>query len=199
MDEKKERKQAVVNAGDAELKPRDSLWSMIFAGDIETAIKTTITSVIVPKISETLTESVNTAMNSFVYGDDYVPSVSSKGTNYNVISTSKSQSKARTRSEKMVADHRNVRDILFKDKAKAINVKLELEENARHYPVTTVNDFFDFANMADQAFSNDDKYGWDNLEGKEIRVLSTRVFNEDRHMYEDRYFIDLPKAIPIDD
>lgn len=198
MDEKEKNNRAVVNAGDAELAKKQSLFSMIFAGDFRTALRTTVANVIVPKIAETVTESINVAANSMVYGDDYYPSSPSVRTDYTKPSSAKAQSKARMRSEAGSADHRNVRDILFKDPRKAKEVKDEIEANAMQYDVITVNDFYDFAHMSDQALPNDDKYGWDNLRGKSINIASTRYFNEETHRYENRWYIDLPKAISIE-
>ena len=200
MEEKDKSSRAVINKGGASEAKKQGFLSLIFAGDIHTALRAALTDVIVPKIGETITDSINVAANSMVYGDDYYPntSKSSNGkTNYNVIS-SNGGSRAKTRQESRNDDHRNVRDILFSDVRDAVKVRDELLNTAKEYPIVTVTDFYDFANMGDKTVPADEKNGWDNLDGRNIEIISTRYFNEDTRRYEKRYYIDLPKATPID-
>ena len=203
MDEKDrvQRKEAVIDKGSASEVHKKGFWSLIFAGDFHSAMRSAFTEVIVPKIAETVTESINVAANSMVYGDDFYPqsskSSSSGGRNYNIISTNNA-SRAKTRQEVKNTDHRNVRDILFSDVRDAMRVRDELINTAKEYPIVTVTDFYDFANMGEKTVPADEQYGWDNLSNRDIEIVSVRYFNEETRRYEKRYYIDLPKAMSID-
>ena len=199
MDEKDRSSRAVIDKGGVTESHKTGFWKLLFQGDFASALRAAFTDVVVPKIGEVITESINVAVNSMVYGDDYYPTAStkSKQTNYNVISSS-GGSKARTRQESRNDDHRNVRDILFVDVRDAVRVKEEILNTAKEYPIVTVSDFYDFANMGEKTTPADSVNGWDNLNGRNIEIISTRYFNEDTRRYEKRYYIDLPKAMPID-
>lgn len=85
-------------------------------------------------------------------------------------------------------------DVEFPDMARAEKVLRNMRAAISRYKLCSVRDMYDLAETVDKdgksvGSSTDAKYGWYSLNEDEARVVS----------YGGKWYLDLPKAVPLDD
>ena len=151
--------------------------------DIHDVKRYIIQDVLIPSIRDGIYEMFTGGMSMLFYGDSRSPR--SKGvikrsgtkTDYNGISSSR-HTASRANIERCAYN-----DIIFDDRADAIEVRDQLQDLVDQYEIASVADFYELSGY--EFNTQHEKYGWTDLDN--VQVLRDR----------DGYRLSLPKAVPI--
>ena len=151
--------------------------------DIHDVKRYIIQDVLIPSIRDGIYEMFTGGMSMLFYGDSRSPR--SKGvikrsgtkTDYNGISSNR-HAASRANIERCAYN-----DIIFDDRADAIEVRDQLQDLVDQYEIAYVADFYELSGY--EFNTQHEKYGWTDLDN--VQVLRDR----------DGYRLSLPKAVPI--
>lgn len=152
--------------GKAKLVDRLTVWDLLFAGDIKTALQIAVRDVLGPKLRNTMAEFSDTVIRSFIYGaDNYKTSYGSESskTNYRVISTNNQLLPA---SQSRGANRYDAITLEFDSYVAA--------QDAREYVQNYINNYGScsvlriLAYVDESTIPNDDYYGWTNIDSASI-------------------------------
>ena len=154
------------------------------ADDIANVKSYIILDVLIPTIKEAISQIIKNGSDMLIFGDvKPVGSTRRGGYNYNGISSGKTSmitNPHRTANRRAMHDFR---EVTFETRSDAMEVLSQLNELIENYGSATVEDFYIFIGEGKTAKYTDRKWGWTNLEGRNIeRVLG------------GGYMIDLPPA-----
>lgn len=150
------------------------------ADDISNVKNYIFLDVLIPTIKEAISQIIKNGSDMLIFGD-VKPASSRGGFNYNGI-TKKSGTTMQRRTVNRRATH-DFRDVTFETRSDAMEVLSQLNELIENYGNATVEDFYTFIGEGQMAKYTDRKWGWTDLEGRNIeRVLG------------GGYMIDLPPA-----
>ena len=152
-----------------------------FLADDMTNVKNYIwLDVLIPTIKEAISQIIKNGSDMLIFGD-VRPSGSRSITNYSGMSK-KSNSLVQHKTVNRRATH-DFRDVTFETRSDAMEVLSQLNELIENYGNATVEDFYTFIGEGKIAKYTDRKWGWTDLEGRNIeRVIG------------GGYMIDLPPA-----
>ena len=154
------------------------------ADDVSNVKSYIILDVLIPTIKEAISQIIKNGSDMLIFGD-VKPSGNIRkggGYNYNGISSNKSMVTNPHRMPNRRAMH-DFREVTFETRSDAMEVLSQLNELIENYGSATVEDFYIFIGEGKTAKYTDRKWGWTNLEGRNIeRVLG------------GGYMIDLPPA-----
>ena len=152
------------------------------ADDLSNVKSYIILDVLIPTIKEAVSQIIKNGSDMLIFGDVKPLGGKRAGYNYNGISSSKSMVKNPHKTANRRAMH-DFREVTFETRADAMEVLSQLNELIENYGSATVEDFYIFIGEGKTAKYTDRKWGWTNLEGRNIeRVLG------------GGYMIDLPPA-----
>ena len=152
------------------------------ADDLSNVKSYIILDVLIPTIKEAVSQIIKNGSDMLIFGDVKPLGGKRAGYNYNGISSSKSMVKSPHKTANRRAMH-DFREVTFETRADAMEVLSQLNELIENYGSATVEDFYIFIGEGKTAKYTDRKWGWTNLEGRNIeRVLG------------GGYMIDLPPA-----
>ena len=152
------------------------------ADDLSNVKSYIILDVLIPTIKEAVSQIIKNGSDMLIFGDVKPLGGKRAGYNYNGISSSKSVVKSPHKTANRRAMH-DFREVTFETRADAMEVLSQLNELIENYGSATVEDFYIFIGEGKTAKYTDRKWGWTNLEGRNIeRVLG------------GGYMIDLPPA-----
>lgn len=153
------------------------------ADDISNVKSYILLDVLIPTIKEAISQIIKNGSDMLIFGDVKPVGGKKGGYNYNGISSGKSSimsSPHRTANRRAMHDFR---EVTFETRSDAMEVLSQLNELIENYGSATVEDFYIFIGEGKTAKYTDRKWGWTNLEGRNIeRVLG------------GGYMIDLPPA-----
>lgn len=153
------------------------------ADDISNVKSYILLDVLIPTIKEAISQIIKNGSDMLIFGDVKPIGGRKGGYNYNGITSSKSSivsSPHRTANRRAMHDFR---EVTFETRSDAMEVLSQLNELIENYGSATVEDFYIFIGEGKTAKYTDRKWGWTNLEGRNIeRVLG------------GGYMIDLPPA-----
>ena len=174
--------QKVVNGGvKSKEQPLAKKMAHSFVPDDRANIKSYITlDVLIPTIKEAISQIIKNGSDMLIFGDVKPTRSSGRGGfNYNGITKS---STVQHRTVNRRATH-DFRDVTFETRSDAMEVLSQMNELIENYGNATVEDFYTFIGEGKMAKYTDRKWGWTDLEGRNIeRVLG------------GGYMIDLPPA-----
>ena len=151
------------------------------ADDVANVKSYIILDVLIPTIKEAISQIIKNGSDMLIFGDVKPSSSRGGGYNYNGI-TKKSNNSLTHRTVNRRATH-DFRDVTFETRSDAMEVLSQLNELIENYGNATVEDFYTFIGEGKTAKYTDRKWGWTDLEGRNIeRVLG------------GGYMIDLPPA-----
>ena len=161
--------------------------------DPATVAKYVVKDIIAPYCKKLTFDVITSAVEMFLFDSGTAMSKSQMGNrpyvNYNSGYTYTRQQPTTQNSKPVVSgtDIFNFGDVYFDFKSDAERVLDKMCEILEHWPVVTVQDFY---NLAGQKIDNvqANKFGWFNLDGAGVA-----------NHYNGKFFIKLPKACPIDD
>lgn len=152
------------------------------ADDLSNVKSYIILDVLIPTIKEAVSQIIKNGSDMLIFGDVKPLGGKRAGYNYNGISSSKSMVKNPHKTANRRAMH-DFREVTFETRSDAMEVLSQLNELIENYGSATVEDFYIFIGEGKTAKYTDRKWGWTNLEGRNIeRVLG------------GGYMIDLPPA-----
>lgn len=172
--------------GEVHQTPRLGFWNLIFEGDIETAFKLAIKSVLVPRIQDILYNFGDTVFRQTVWGDKGPTNDprGNGGTNYAHISSNGGTVYANNIDQG--ANRLDVSNVEIENYSDAKNVVDRLrEQKTRFNRIPTLLDFYDFAGLP--TTSVDDSYGWATIPER-VPIEKSR----------NGWRIRLPKAVEIE-
>lgn len=152
------------------------------ADDVANVKSYIILDVLIPTIKEAISQIIKNGSDMLIFGDVRPIGGSKKGGyNYNGISSKNTITNPhRTANRRAMHDFR---EVTFETRSDAMEVLSQLNELIENYGSATVEDFYIFIGEGKTAKYTDRKWGWTNLEGRNIeRVLG------------GGYMIDLPPA-----
>lgn len=153
------------------------------ADDISNVKSYILLDVLIPTIKEAISQIIKNGSDMLIFGDVKPIGGRKGGYNYNGITSGKSSivsSPHRTANRRAMHDFR---EVTFETRSDAMEVLSQLNELIENYGSATVEDFYIFIGEGKTAKYTDRKWGWTNLEGRNIeRVLG------------GGYMIDLPPA-----
>lgn len=152
------------------------------ADDVANVKSYIILDVLIPTIKEAISQIIKNGSDMLIFGDVKPVSSRKSGYNYNGISSKSSMVTSPHRTANRRAMH-DFREVTFETRSDAMEVLSQLNELIENYGSATVEDFYIFIGEGKTAKYTDRKWGWTNLEGRNIeRVLG------------GGYMIDLPPA-----
>ncbi len=141
-----------------------------------------ILDVLIPTIKEAISQIIKNGSDMLIFGDVRPSRSNGGGFNYNGITKKSNTNILQRKTVNRRATH-DFRDVTFETRSDAMEVLSQLNDLIEDYGNATVEDFYTFIGEGSMAKYTDRKWGWTNLEGRNIeRVLG------------GGYMIDLPPA-----
>lgn len=171
--------------GKAKLVDRLTVWDLLFAGDIKTALSVAVKTVLGPKLQNLIAEFGDTVIRSVVYGDDFKSSYSNTGSgniNYRVISNN---NQALPSSQTRGGSRYDAITLEFPSYVAAQDAREYIQNYIRNYKSCSVLRVL--AYVDESTIPNDDYYGWTSIDSASITPVG-----------RGKYVLNLPKPMELE-
>jgi hypothetical protein len=171
------------------------LREALIGGDSKTALQYVISEVIIPQAKDMLAEAATQAFHRFIFGDGPSGTRRSSGrggssyTAYNRYSARGNRPIGSSAREERTTVHLRSRDldeIICETRQDAQSVLEQMSDFLEEYQSVSVADLYTMLNWTDRSTHTDQKWGWENLQGSDIRMV------------RGGYLLILPKPIALD-
>lgn len=185
--EKRVEKIVTGNVKTKEKKPT-KFADIFVAEDLGTVVANVATDIVVPALKKLFADMIRDGVDMMLWGSrrrsDRDRGYNSNYVSYRDYSDRDRRDDRRSRDDGRVRRRFDCSEIIFENRAEAMNVLDEMEALIRKHGLVRVADVYDMVDITAPYTAND--YGWTSL--KRADVVKDR----------DGYILDLPKAMPIE-
>ena len=183
--ENKKVEKVVKGAVKTKKKSGSTRFKDVFIAEEASSVKDYILmDVLLPTIKKAISDIVSNGVDMLLYGETGRSSSRRSGSKVSYSKYYDERDRGRERDYRRIKSAYDYEDIFLETRAEAEEVLNRMDDLIDNYGIVSVADLYDLVGISSNY--TDNKYGWTNL--RNARVERAR----------DGYYLNLPKALPID-
>lgn len=183
--ENKKVEKVVKGAVKTKKKSSSTRFKDVFIAEEASSVKDYILmDVLLPTIKKAISDIVSNGVDMLLYGETGRSSSRRSGSKVSYSKYYDERDRGRERDYRRIKSAYDYEDIFLETRAEAEEVLNRMDDLIDNYGIVSVADLYDLVGISSNY--TDNKYGWTNL--RNARVERAR----------DGYYLNLPKALPID-